>query len=85
MRLDKFLKTSRLIKRRSLAKEVGDQGRIEVNGRVAKPSTELKVGDIIKLNFGSRGLSVRVLGLASTARKDEAAEMYEVIEETRTL
>lgn len=85
MRLDKYLKVSRLIKRRTLAKEVGDAGRIDVNGRTAKPSTELKVGDTIKLHFGSRTLTVRVLALSASARKDEAGEMYEVIEETRIL
>lgn len=85
MRLDKYLKVSRLIKRRTLAKEVSDQGRIEVNGRIAKPGTELKVGDTIKLHFGSRSLLVRVVSLSTSARKDEAAEMYEVLEETKTL
>ncbi len=85
MRLDKFLKVSRLIKRRTLAKDVSDQGRIEVNGRVAKPAAELKVGDTIKLNFGSRILVVRVAHLTTTARKDVAGEMYEVIEESKVL
>ena len=85
MRLDKYLKVSRLIKRRTLAKDVSDQGRIDVNGRVAKPGTELKVGDTIKLNFGSRILVVRVVHLTSTARKDVAQEMYEVIEESKLL
>ena len=85
MRLDKFMKVSRLIKRRTLAKDVSDQGRIEVNGRVAKPSAELKVGDVIKMNFGSRTLVVRVARLTTTARKDEALEMYEVVEEIKVL
>jgi ribosomal 50S subunit-recycling heat shock protein len=85
MRLDKFMKVSRLIKRRTLAKDVSDQGRIEVNGRVAKPGTELKVGDLIRLNFGSRSLVVRVTRLANTTRKEDAQEMYEVVEEIRML
>lgn len=85
MRLDKFLKVSRLIKRRTLAKDVSDQGRIEVNGRVAKPSAELKVGDLITLNFGSRVVKVRVLRLDGTARKDEAQEMYEIVDEYKVL
>jgi len=85
MRLDKFLKVSRLIKRRTLAKDVSDQGRIEVNGRVAKPSNELKLNDIITLNFGSRVVKVRVLRLHDSVRKDEAQEMYEVIDEFKVL
>jgi len=85
MRLDKFLKVSRLIKRRTLAKDVSDQGRIEVNDRVAKPSTELKLGDIITLNFGSRIVKVRVLRLEESARKDQAQEMYEVVDEYKVL
>lgn len=85
MRLDKFLKVSRLIKRRTLAKDVSDQGRIEVNGKVSKPSNELKLGDIITLNFGSRVIKVRVLRLENSVRKDESQEMYEVVEEFKVL
>lgn len=85
MRLDKFLKVSRLIKRRTLAKDVSDQGRIEVNGRVAKPSNELKLGDLITLNFGSRVIKVRVLRLGDSVRKDESQEMYEIVEELKVL
>lgn len=85
MRLDKFLKVSRLIKRRTLAKDVSDQGRIEVNGRVAKPSYELKLGDIITLNFGSRVIKVRVLRLENSVRKDESQEMYEIVDEFKVL
>lgn len=85
MRLDKFLKVSRLIKRRTLAKEVADVGRIEVNGRVAKPSTELKVGDLISLDFGSRIVKVEVTALANSVAKNEAAELYKVVDEVKVL
>lgn len=81
MRLDKYLKVSRLIKRRTLAKEVASAERIEINGRVAKPSTEVKLGDRITLNYGSRTLVVEVTALLNTTRKDAAAEMYRVVEE----
>jgi len=85
MRLDKFLKVSRLIKRRTLAKDVSDAGRIEVNGKVAKPAHTLKVGDIITLHFGSRMVRARVLRLEESARKEVASEMYEIIEEVKVL
>ena len=79
MRLDKFLKNSRIIKRRTVAKEACEQGRVEVNGRVAKPGLELKEGDIIKVVFGNNELSVRVTALTEHVRKDDAQSMYEVI------
>lgn len=85
MRLDKFLKVSRLIKRRTLAKEVCDQGRVQVNGRVAKASNELTVGDIITLNFGQRVLRVRVERLQNSARKEEAELLFTVVDDMRTL
>ena len=81
MRLDKYLRVSRLIKRRTLAKEVAAAERVEVNGRVAKPSTDVKVGDRITLNYGSRTLVVEVLKIVQTTRKDEAVGMYRVVEE----
>ena len=80
MRLDKFLKNSRIIKRRTVAKEACEQGRVEVNGKVAKPGQELKIGDIIKITFGSNELQARVLAMPETVRKDDAGSMYEVIE-----
>jgi ribosomal 50S subunit-recycling heat shock protein len=79
MRLDKFLKNSRIIKRRTVAKEACEQGRVEVNGKPAKPGTELKVGDIIKVTFGSSVLEVRVAMLSESVRKEDSGSMYEVI------
>ena len=76
MRLDKYLKVSRLIKRRTVANEACDKERINVNGRVAKASYEVKVGDVIQLNLGTRVLSVEVLSLSESPRKEEAAAMY---------
>lgn len=83
MRLDKFLKVSRLIKRRSVAKEVADKGRIQVNGQVAKSSTSLKTGDIIKITFGNKILEVKVRELMDSTKKDDVYKMYELISETR--
>lgn len=82
MRLDKYLKTARILKRRSVSKELADQKRVYVNGRVAKPSTDVKEGDIIKVIFGYRELSVRVLVIQKQANKNDAATMFEVVEET---
>ncbi len=79
MRLDKYLKVSRLIKRRTVAKEVCEAGKIEVNGRAAKAGHELKVGDRLSIRFGSRHLAVEVLELKETARTDQAASMYRVL------
>ncbi|MGI6359341.1 MAG: RNA-binding S4 domain-containing protein [Bacillota bacterium] len=85
MRLDKYLKVSRLIKRRTLAKEVCDQGRVTVNDRPAKAGSELKVGDILTIDFGQRRLRVRVERLAQSARKEEASDMFTVIDDLRVL
>ena len=79
MRLDKSLKVSRIIKRRTVAKDVSDASRINVNGRVAKPSTELKIGDIIEINYFKKKMVVKVLSLQQTVKKDDASDMYEVI------
>ncbi len=76
MRLDKYLKVSRLIKRRTVANEACDNGRISVNGRVVKASYEVKVGDQIQITMGPRTLAVEVLQIAETVRKDTASEMY---------
>lgn len=81
MRLDKFLKVSRLIKRRTVAKEVADQGRIEINGQTAKSSNQVKPGDDLLIKFGNRHLQVRVLELLESSKKEDAAKMYEVIRE----
>lgn len=83
MRLDKFLKVSRLIKRRTLAKEVSDQGRITINGVVAKASSTVKAGDELSIRFGQKRVTVRIEKLQETTRKDEAAEMYTVVKEEK--
>ena len=82
MRLDKYLKTARILKLRSVSKELADQQRVYVNERIAKPSTEVKEGDLIKVLFGNRELTVRVLQLQKQANKNDAALMFEVVEET---
>ena len=76
MRLDKYLKVSRLIKRRTVANEACDNGRISVNGRVVKASYEVKEGDRIEISMGTRTVAVEVLQVADNVRKDDAAEMY---------
>jgi ribosomal 50S subunit-recycling heat shock protein len=83
MRLDKFLKVSRLIKRRTLAKEVSDQGRILVNGLQAKASTTVKVGDVLTIRFGQKVVTVKIEKIQETTKKDEAAEMYSILKEER--
>jgi len=83
MRLDKFLKVSRLIKRRTLAKEVADQGRILVNGQAAKASSTVKPGDELVIRFGQRVVTVSVDQLLETTRKEEAAMMYTIVKEER--
>ncbi len=80
MRLDKYLKVSRLIKRRTVANEACDSGRISVNGKVARASYDVKEGDIITIQFGAKPVTVRVLEVKDTAFKDAAKTMYEAIE-----
>ena len=77
MRLDKFLKNSRLIKRRTVAKDACDGGRIQVNGQVAKAGTQLKVGDEISIQLGEKGIKVKVKALLDHVTKDDADKMYE--------
>ena len=79
MRIDKFLKVSRILKRRSVAQEAASAGKISVNGREVKPAYRVKVGDVIELQFSSGVLRFRVLELKETVKKDEAASLYEVI------
>lgn len=79
MRLDKFLKVSRLIKRRTVANEACDAGRVLVNGKVAKASVNVKVGDIIEIAFGNKTVKVEVLDLADTSRKEEAKELFKYL------
>ena len=83
MRLDKYLKVSRIIKRRPVAKEVADKGRIKVNGVLAKSSTDLKVNDQIEVRFGNKVLTVKVLEMLDSTIKVDASKMYEIISETR--
>ncbi len=83
MRLDKFLKISRIIKRRTVAKEVADKGRIQVNGKLAKSSTDVKVGDELRIQFGNKILLAAVEELHESTKKEDAAKMYRIISETR--
>lgn len=76
MRIDKYLKVSRLIKRRTLANEACEQGRVKINGKIAKPSTEVNVGDIIEIQFGNNLTKVEVTSVAEHVTKAEAKEMY---------
>jgi ribosomal 50S subunit-recycling heat shock protein len=79
MRLDKFLKVSRLIKRRTVANEACDNGRVCVNGRVVKASYEVKVGDRLEITMGPRTIAVEVVQVAETVRKDDASAMYKEV------
>ncbi|KOP65725.1 RNA-binding S4 domain-containing protein [Paenibacillus solani] len=81
MRVDKFLKVSRLIKRRTVAKDVSDQGRVLINGREAKPSSTVKLGDEITVQFGQKLVTVRVERLTETTRKEEATSLYTLVKE----
>lgn len=79
MRLDKFLKVSRIIKRRTVAKEFADNGRATIDGRVAKSSTDVTVGDVLELHFGERTMKIRILNTKDTTKKNESADMYEEV------
>ena len=79
MRLDKYLKVSRLIKRRTVAQEACSGSRVSVNGKIAKPGADVKVGDVLEITFGEKTVKVRILSVAETVRKEDAAAMYEVI------
>lgn len=83
MRLDKFLKVSRLIKRRTVAKEVADKGRIKINEKLAKSSSEVKSGDTIDIRFGNKLVQVKVEETKEFTRKEDAEKMYKLISETR--
>ena len=76
MRLDKYLKVSRLIKRRTVANEACDGGRVTINGRVAKASAEVKQGDVIAISFGNREVKVEVLDVQETVKKENAVELF---------
>lgn len=81
MRLDKYLKNSRIIKRRTVAKEASEGGRVTINGKVAKPSSEVSVGDILEIQFGDKTFKAEVTAVAEHVTKDSAKEMYRIIEE----
>ncbi len=81
MRIDKFLKNSRLIKRRTIAKEACDQGRIFVNEKAAKAGLEVKEGDIVRIEFGNNSLTVKVIELCESCKKEAATGMYEIIQQ----
>lgn len=82
MRLDKYLKVSRLIKRRTVANDACDTARVSVNGKVVKASYAVKVGDLITVSFGSKDVTVRVIDIRETTKKTEAVGMYEIVSET---
>lgn len=82
MRLDKYLKVSRIIKRRTVANEACSLGHVSVNEKVAKPSTDVKAGDVISVRFGQKLLRAEVLAVKETVRKDEADSMYRIISDT---
>jgi len=79
MRLDKYLKVSRLIKRRTVANEICTAGRVQVNGRPAKPGTEIKPGDVLEIGFGTGATRVRILAVRETVRKEEADTLFEIL------
>lgn len=80
MRLDKYLKVSRIIKRRTVAKEVCEGGRVSINGKVVKPSVVVKEGDIIEIQFANRSLKAKIVNIAEHVRKEDAKEMYVILE-----
>lgn len=79
MRLDKFLKVSRLIKRRTIANQASDNGRVLINGKVSKPSAKVSVGDVIEITFGDNVSKVKVLEVSEHVGKDAAKNMYEIL------
>lgn len=81
MRIDKFLKVSRILKRRALAQEAADGGRVKVNGKSVKPSYKIKVGDIVEVGFNSGTVSFRILDIRETVKKEDADKLYEIIGE----
>ncbi|MBP5408513.1 MAG: RNA-binding S4 domain-containing protein [Bacilli bacterium] len=83
MRIDKYLKVSRLIKRRTVAKEVADHEKITINGKVCKPSTEIKVNDIVQIRFGLKLVTFKVLNVNEYVKKNEAELMYEILKEEK--
>ena len=80
MRLDKYLKVSRIIKRRTVAKEACESGRVSINGKVAKPSNDIKEGDIIEIIFANRKLKAKIINISEQKKKDDAKDMYIILE-----
>lgn len=85
MRLDKFLKVSRVIKRRTLAKEVCDSGRVSMNGKVVKPGAEVKPGDNLELDFGTKRIIIEIISTPEHVRADQAKDLYKVLEEVKVI
>ena len=81
LRIDKYLKLTRIIKRRTVAKEIVDEGLIKINGKQAKPSSEVRIDDLLELRLGTHVLTIKVLNLVETPRKNEASALYEVIKD----
>ncbi len=81
MRIDKFLKVSRLLKRRTIAQEACDGGRVSVNGRSVKPSYNIKIGDIVEIGFNSGAVKFKILDIKETVRKEDAEKLYEILPE----
>lgn len=81
MRIDKFLKVSRILKRRTLASEAASLGKISINGKQVKPAKEVKVGDVVEIAFNSGAIKIRVLDIKEVVRKEQAETLYEIIEE----
>lgn len=79
MRLDKFLKVSRLIKRRPVANEACDAGRVSINDKVAKASASVKIGDVIEIRFGTKTVKAEILNISETVKKEDAAQMYKLL------
>ncbi len=81
MRVDKYLKVSRILKRRTISKELAENQRIEINGKTAKPGHEVHAGDLVTISFGNRKLTIRVLSTEEVKKKADAQDMYEVVSE----
>lgn len=81
MRIDKFLKVSRILKRRTLAEEACEKGKVTVNGKPVKPGHRVKAGDVAEISFAGGTLKFRILGIKETVKKDEASSLYEIIEQ----
>ncbi len=79
MRIDKYLKVSRIIKRRTVASDACEGGRVKINGTEAKPSSKVKVGDVIEITMGNRIIKVKIINIKDTTKKEEAKEMYKIV------